>query len=31
VNGQIDNPALYIPSWYEKVKNDTCFFWDLNP
>jgi hypothetical protein len=31
VNGEIDNPALYIPSWYEKVKNDTCFFWDLNP
>jgi hypothetical protein len=31
VDGHIDNPSLYIDSWYTQVKNDFCFFWDLNP
>ena len=30
VNGQIDNPSLSFPDWYAKVKNDVCYFWDLN-
>lgn len=31
VDGEIDNPSLYSQTWYAKVKNDLCFFWDLNP
>ena len=31
VDAEIDNPSLYMASWYAKVKNDLCFFWDLNP
>jgi type VI secretion system (T6SS) effector Tae4 (amidase) len=30
VDGEIDNPSLYISDWYAKVKNQLCFFWDLN-
>jgi hypothetical protein len=29
-DGDIDNPSLYIADWYAKVKNDNCYFWDLN-
>jgi hypothetical protein len=29
MNGEIDNPSLYFPDWYAKVKADTVYFWDL--
>ena len=29
MNGEIDNPSLYLPDWYAKVKADTVYFWDL--
>lgn len=31
VNGQIDNPGLFDSTWYGHVKQNTVFFWDLNP
>lgn len=30
VNGQIDDPSVYDGKWYEHVKADRVFFWDLN-